>query len=60
MNNLKLNELNEEIKTVIFRLHNASKNNHWMLINDLSKYLSKLLKDRNFYIKNYKNNNNKL
>lgn len=60
MNNLKLNELNEEIKTVIFRLNNASKNNHWMLITDLSKYLSKLLKDRNFYIKNYKNNNNKL
>lgn len=35
----------------------ASINNNWYTINDQTKYLTKLLKDRNFYINNFKTNN---
>ena len=46
-----------EIKRVINRLEMASINNNWYTINDQTKYLTKLLKDRNFYINNFKTNN---
>ena len=41
----------QEIKNTLIRINKCIENNSWNLVNDLTRYLTKLLKQRNEYLK---------
>ena len=41
----------QEIKNTLIRINKCIENNSWILVNDLTRYLNKLLKQRNEYLK---------
>lgn len=47
-----------EIKKTLIRINKCIENNSWNLVNDLTRYLTKLLKQRNEYLKYKKKGEN--
>lgn len=48
-----------EIKLTLGRINKCIQNNSWNLVNDLTRYLTRLLKERNQYVRFQKENKNK-
>ena len=46
-----LEKHDQEIKKTLIRINKCIENNSWNLVNDLTRYLTKLLKQRNEYLK---------
>lgn len=46
----------KEIKDTLVRINKCVQNNSWNLVNDLTRHLTKLLKQRNTYVKYQKEN----
>ena len=54
-----LDKHDQEIKNTLARINKCIENNSWNLVNDLTRYLTKLLKQRNEYVRYKKNGSNK-
>lgn len=54
-----LDKHDQEIKNTLARINKCVENNSWNLVNDLTRYLTKLLRQRKEYVRYKKNGSNK-